>query len=614
MNQIDYEKYFDDIVANNFMDYRLSKRIPQKNEDGTFNFVDIVTSKGTIIAKIGKAVTNSEIRYVEKYITVKDDGYIGKGVAGYNLYKLAGFRNDEKGTYKPIYVKIKKRGFHERKTFDIYEYGWEFNYGENENESMSGFNFNDAFDRVEELSEYALNTIGDDKVNRAIVNSFFDISEPIENELPNNDQQQDILKLAEDWSSKEGWSVEYFYRKVLPKIDEAWQIEYSLIEDQTVTPDLEGTMYFEYGDNKADWVTADNTLEAIKRKERTATTRYESDKHIDYWKNAKVGDIIKFIDKKGNSVKVVVTKPLTKLNAPQQNNKQEETINIWFSSNENADLSNLANRPFVDEKGEHWDSVEQAFQAAKLDYSDLYYDRETGETKSRYYDILEKFDGASGLESRKIGRSIKGLNVEEWNKVSTSILKKYMKMSFEQNQDALKRLLATGNARFTHTQASDKYATLFPQLLTEIREELRSKNSENIKPNESNKLENDEQRFNTAEEDKKVIESSNTILSNEELSIWNKEGVGENPRILVASERTDPAFHVNQILDILDGKQSVPQWGVVNGKRDIIGNVSGKDFAGLYLITKHDGLPMEKLLKTRIPKLIHFSITGLGGT
>jgi DNA repair photolyase len=67
-------------------------------------------------------------------------------------------------------------------------------------------------------------------------------------------------------------------------------------------------------------------------------------------------------------------------------------------------------------------------------------------------------------------------------------------------------------------------------------------------------------------------------------------------------------------LDILDGKESVQEWGVVNGKREVIGNVSGKDFAGLYLITKHDGLPMEKLLETKIPKLIHFSITGLGGT
>lgn len=131
---------------------------------------------------------------------------------------------------------------------------------------------------------------------------------------------------------------------------------------------------------------------------------------------------------------------------------------------------------------------------------------------------------------------------------------------------------------------------------------------------QDNTVQNDAQRFNSPKEDKQVLNSKKTILSNEELAIWNEAGVGENPRILVASERTDPAFHVKQILDILDGKESVQQWGVVDGKRAVVGNVSGKDFAGLYLITKHDGLPMQKLLETKIPKLIHFSITGLGGT
>lgn len=42
--------------------------------------------------------------------------------------------------------------------------------------------------------------------------------------------------------------------------------------------------------------------------------------------------------------------------------------------------------------------------------------------------------------------------------------------------------------------------------------------------------------------------------------------------------------------------------------------LTGKDFNGLYIITKHDGLPMKQLLATKIPKLIHFSITSLGGS
>ncbi len=122
------------------------------------------------------------------------------------------------------------------------------------------------------------------------------------------------------------------------------------------------------------------------------------------------------------------------------------------------------------------------------------------------------------------------------------------------------------------------------------------------------------ENFNNEKQSEEVISSEKTILSNEELKYWNEQGVGPMPRILVGSERTDPAFHVQEILDVLNGKTTVNEWGVVDGKKQVTGQLSGKDFAGLYLITKHDGLPMLELLQTKIPKLIHFSITSLGGT
>ena len=55
---------------------------------------------------------------------------------------------------------------------------------------------------------------------------------------------------------------------------------------------------------------------------------------------------------------------------------------------------------------------------------------------------------------------------------------------------------------------------------------------------------NDPQRFNTPQEEKETLSSKRTILSNEELKYWNENGVGEMPRILVATERTDAAFNV----------------------------------------------------------------------
>ena len=41
---------------------------------------------------------------------------------------------------------------------------------------------------------------------------------------------------AEIWSKKEGWSVDYFNSKVKSKLNQAWQIEYKLLENQNFIP------------------------------------------------------------------------------------------------------------------------------------------------------------------------------------------------------------------------------------------------------------------------------------------------------------------------------------------------------------------------------------------
>lgn len=143
---------------------------------------------------------------------------------------------------------------------------------------------------------------------------------------PQIDEQSPVqpnasTNLAEAWSQKEGWSTEYFNSKVLPKINEAWQIEYELAPDQLVPAKFKGNMTFDYGEHGRPGLKSKSTIEAVRNGERTATTRYESQGHLDYWKQAQVGDVIEW--KRGNeSVKVLVTKPLTKLrtsDATQQN-------------------------------------------------------------------------------------------------------------------------------------------------------------------------------------------------------------------------------------------------------------------------------------------------------
>lgn len=306
---------------------------------------------------------------------------------------------------------------------------------------------------------------------------------------PQIDEQSPVqpnasTNLAEAWSQKEGWSTEYFNSKVLPKINEAWQIEYELAPDQSVPAKFKGNMTFDYGEHGRPGLKSKSTIEAVRNGERTATTRYESQGHLDYWKQAQVGDVIEW--KRGNeSVKVLVTKPLTKLrtsDATQQDlfasEQPSETINIYAGTGENADLSNFAIRPFTisgDKPessiriGGNFQTVEGAFQAQKLVFSSMSDDEKEA--------VKKRLETASGSQAKSIGRKIKDLNTVSWDKASSDIMRDLLLESFSQNPEALNRLLSTGDATLTHTQDKGKWGTEFPKILMEVRELLRDKSN-----------------------------------------------------------------------------------------------------------------------------------------
>lgn len=109
------------------------------------------------------------------------------------------------------------------------------------------------------------------------------------------------------------------------------------------------------------------------------------------------------------------------------------------------------------------------------------------------------------------------------------------------------------------------------------------------------------------EQAQNTISSPNTILTNEEiLALHPFTGSDTHPRIAVASEKTDPVFFAKYLEDFFSGKTIV---------KDRRGNTfTSNDIDALYIITKHDGLPMRKILSIQKPKIIHFSITTLGNT
>ena len=154
-------------------------------------------------------------------------------------------------------------------------------------------------------------------------------------------------------------------------------------------------------------------------------------------------------------------------------------INIYASTNENYDLSNFAIRPFThhfnDGSVKDFQSVEQAFQYIKAsEFADTR--SNDGNTRPSGKSIqAEIMDTTTGSQLRSLGRQIRNLNVQAWDRSSSFIMKQLLKESFQQNPQALQRLLSTGNSTITHVQDNSKWGKEFPKLLMEVREELRKK-------------------------------------------------------------------------------------------------------------------------------------------
>lgn len=159
--------------------------------------------------------------------------------------------------------------------------------------------------------------------------------------------------------------------------------------------------------------------------------------------------------------------------------QSSETINIYAGTGENADLSNFAIRSFrvyYKKDKSTWrdfQSVEQAFQVTKIL---KYAPHGNPEKEAKFNDqlLVQMMNTTDGGKLRKLGRSVKDLNTSAWDRNSSYLMKDLIKASFEQNPEALQRLLSTGNATLTHTQDKGKWGTEFPRILMEVRDELRA--------------------------------------------------------------------------------------------------------------------------------------------
>lgn len=176
--------------------------------------------------------------------------------------------------------------------------------------------------------------------------------------------------------------------------------------------------------------------------------------------------------KAANAIKAVYQKTFN-------NTPTSSTVNIYDGTGENADLSNFAIRPFThyfnDGSAKEFQSVEQSFQYIKAsEFADTR--SNDGNTRQSGKSIqAEIMDTTTGSQLRSLGRQIRNLNVQAWDRSSSFVMKQLLMESFEQNPQALQRLLGTGNSILTHIQDKGKWGKEFPRLLMEVRYELKKK-------------------------------------------------------------------------------------------------------------------------------------------
>lgn len=122
-SDFDSDMNIDDLVANNFQDYKWARRLSGKTKESTIIYND------TNIMVTGGINVRSK---APKYVTVRIPGVRGNDPSNFILYRLLTYvGNADENLRCPVYVQLKKRGYDSGHKQKIYEYGWNFNYAEN---------------------------------------------------------------------------------------------------------------------------------------------------------------------------------------------------------------------------------------------------------------------------------------------------------------------------------------------------------------------------------------------------------------------------------------------------------------------------------------------------
>ena len=157
-----------------------------------------------------------------------------------------------------------------------------------------------------------------------------------------------------------------------------------------------------------------------------------------------------------------------------------ETINIYAGSNQNAELSNFAIRPFKTNVETFSGNKEYTFQSVEQGFH--FYKAVVANNPQVAAQILKTTNGGTlrNLTNRN-NLKMNSEQVKEWDDTSKSIMLNLMYDSYVQNPDKAQLLLNTGEATITHTQDNTRWKTDFPEVVMTVRDMLKEEGFSNNK-------------------------------------------------------------------------------------------------------------------------------------
>lgn len=643
------DQYLEEIIANHYQDYKFSRRVNMQNEDGSSNFIKI----NKTIA-IGARVT--DMASLPTFITTVVPGRSSRNASDYVAYRLAYTItvNEDSKTYGyPVYVRCSRKGYTSSdKRNNIYEYGWHFNYAENERIEYANFDYDAGIKRVTDYLNSNIIQLNDLKtrlpeLSDAIAKVY--VGMPAENINP--------IDSAPEQQPQQTGPVNVYYgtgdNKSLSNF--AWRpFNTSIGQFNTVEGAFHACKL---------WYT--NGLKYIIRDSNGKITKF-TDEGV---------RILNALQKASGAEARKIGRSIQGLNDTEWDKMSddilEDLMRRSFEQNESArdELVSTGNRQIthIGRDGKEEDNgrfsriltkIRDEFASlrppvsSKIFTPGLYTRQAVENDRKTLYIFTDNTDRNSGSKlidpnseyAKKYGKdkhyptvtqaTIRGLdnamplstqrwyNAEHKGKTgrwTDNDFAAFKKVIDEEIQDIIdkwdtgnyERLAIGGTDGFFNSAISNITITRTPKLYQYLKQKVQELykyiDSDAVKLEHGSLNQNDVDQFGTNSQQAATLNSDKTILTNAEiLALHPFTGNDTKPRIAVASEHTDPAFFSKMIQDWAKGSHEFLDY-----KQNPI---KYEDIDALYLITKHDGLPMKELLQLDKPKIIHFSVTTLGNT